>query len=142
MDKPSRSTAAGTVRACVPFISGETRTAPIEGELVFDPADPYAVEMHLVAKSGTVVWTFARELLIEGLYEPVGDGDVQVWPCLSSAGHAVVIIELRSPDGMALIQASTRDVRSFVASTEEIVPAGQESSHLALDDLISQLLSH
>ena len=141
MDKPSPTTSATTVRACVPFLSGETQTELIEGELVFDHADPYAVVMHLEARSGTVVWTFARELLTEGLYEPVGDGDVQVWPCLSSTGEAVVIIELRSPDGMALIQAPSRTVHDFVARAEAVVPIGQETSHLALDSLISQLLS-
>src|ERR1700712_504575 len=141
MDKPSLSTTATTVRASVPFISGETQTELIEGELVFDHADPYAVVMHLEAKSGTVTWTFARELLAEGLYEPVGDGDVQVWPCLGSTGEAVVIIELRSPDGMALIQAPCRAVQAFVAGAEAIVPTGQESSHLSLDSLISQLLA-
>lgn len=98
--------------------------------------------MHLEARSGAVVWTFARELLTEGLHEPVGDGDVQVWPCLNSTGQAVVIIELRSPDGMALIQAPSRAVHAFVARTEEIVPVGQESSRLALDRLISQLLAN
>lgn len=141
MDKPSPSTSVTTVRASVPFISGETQTELIEGELVFDHADPYAVVMHLEARSGTVVWTFARELLVEGLYEPVGDGDVQVWPCLSNTGEAVVIIELRSPDGMALIQAPSRTVHDFVARAESVVPMGEESHHLALDSLISQLLS-
>ena len=102
MDKPSPSTSATTVRASVPFISGETQTELIEGELVFDHADPYAVVMHLEARSGTVTWTFARELLDEGRYTPVGDGDVQVWPCLSNTGEAVVIIELRSPDGVVV----------------------------------------
>jgi Streptomyces sporulation and cell division protein, SsgA len=142
MDKPSRSSTATTVHASVPFISGETQTELIEGELVFDHADPYAVVMHLEARSGTVTWTFARELLAEGLYTPAGDGDVQVWPCMSNTGEAVVIIELRSPDGMALIQAPSRAVHAFVASAEEIVPMGQESNHLALDALISQLLAN
>jgi hypothetical protein len=141
MDQTPRITAATTVRASVPFISGESQTELIEGELVFDRADPYAVVMHLEAKSGTVTWTFARELLAEGLYTPLGDGDVQVWPCLSNTGEAVVIIELRSPDGMALIQAPSRAVHAFVARAEEIVPMGQESGHLALDSLISQLLA-
>ena len=43
-----------------------------------------------------VCWTFARELLLDGQYEPTGDGDVHVWPCLSPRGDAVVI---RGPDG-------------------------------------------
>lgn len=140
MDKPSRTTTT-PVRATVPFLSGEAHTGLLEGELVFDPADPFAVAMHLEASSGTVVWTFARELLSEGLYGPAGDGDVQVWPCLSNTGGAVVIIELRSPHGMAMLQASSREVAAFVAATEKVVPTGQEGAHLLMDDLISQLLA-
>lgn len=140
MDKPSRTTTT-TVRATVPFLSGDAHTELLEGELVFDPADPFAVAMHLEARSGTVVWTFARELLAEGLYGPAGDGDVQVWPCLSNTGGAVVIIELSSPDGMAMLQAPSRDVAGFLAATEKVVPTGHEGSHLLLDDLITQLLA-
>ncbi len=140
MDKPSRSTST-TVRATVPFISGDAQSELLEGELIFDPTDPYAVAMHLEAKSGTVVWTFARELLADGLYVPTGNGDVQVWPCLSNAGDAVVIVELCSPDGLALLQAPSRLVHDFVASTYEIVPEGEETAHLQMDALISQLLS-
>jgi hypothetical protein len=141
MDQPSRSTTT-TIRKNVPFLSGEAQSELLEGELVFDHADPYAVEMVLEAKSGTVTWTFARELLAEGLYEPTGQGDVLVWPCLSATGEAVVIIELCSPDGRALIQAPARAVQEFVVSTHELVPAGQERSHLSMDALISQLLSN
>ncbi len=141
MDQPSRSSTATTVRAMVPFISGESQNESFEGELVFDRADPYAVTMHLEARSGSVVWTFARELLADGLYAPIGDGDVQIWPCLSSAGEAVVIVELCSPDGMAILQAPSRTVHDFVVRTLEAVPAGEESAHLELDTLISQLLT-
>jgi hypothetical protein len=144
MDKPSRSTStstATTVRATVPFISGESQHELLEGELVFEHSDPYAVAMHLEARSGTVVWTFARDLLSEGLYEPVGDGDVQVWPCLSQNGEAVVIIELSSPDGTAVLQAPSRIVHDFVHSTEAVVPTGHEGDHFSLDALISQLLA-
>ena len=125
----------------MPFASGEAQSEYLEGELVFNVSDPYAVSMNLEARSGTVTWTFARDLLSQGLYSPSGDGDVHVWPCLSGSGDAVVIIELCSPDGTALLQAPSRTVHDFVVRTLEAVPAGQESTHLALDDLISQLLS-
>jgi hypothetical protein len=142
MDKASHSTTATTVRSTVPFLSGDAHSELLEGELVFEPTDPYAVSMNLEARSGTVVWTFARELLAEGLYEPVGDGDVQVWPCLSNQGEAVVIIELSSPDGMAMLQAPSRAVHDFVVRTQAAVPVGDESAHLALDSLIAQLLAN
>lgn len=141
MDKTSRSTAASTVRSTVPFLSGDAQSELLEGELVFEPTDPYAVTMRLEARSGSVVWTFARELLAEGLYEPVGEGDVQVWPCLSNRGDAVVIIELSSPDGTAMLQAPSRAVHDFVAASLAAVPVGAETANLAMDDLISQLLA-
>jgi hypothetical protein len=139
--EPSTPSTTDTVVVSVPFVSGESQSEFLEGELVFDPADPYAVSMNLEARSGTVTWTFARELLAQGEYSPSGDGDVQVWPCLSAAGDAVVIIELCSPDGTALLQAPSKTVHDFVVRTLEAVPAGAESAHLALDDLISQLLA-
>jgi hypothetical protein len=142
MDQPSRRTATATIHVAVPFISGVSQNEILEGELVFDPADPYAVAMHLQAKSGTVVWTFARDLLADGLYVPSGNGDVQIWPCLSSGGEAVIIIELCSPDGTAVLQAPSRAVHDFVARTHQAVPQGEESAHLCLDDLISHLLAN
>ena len=36
-----------------PFLSGEAQSELLEGELVFDPSDPYAVSMNLEARSGT-----------------------------------------------------------------------------------------
>jgi len=130
------------LRAVVPFLSGESATEHLDGEFSFDPADPYAVTMKLEARSGSVTWTFARELLADGLYHPAGDGDVQVWPCLSNSGEAVVIVELCSPDGTALLQTPSRPVQRFVTSIYDAVPDGTESSHVLIDDLVSQLLAH
>jgi hypothetical protein len=129
------------LRTAVPFLSGEHATEHLDGEFSFDPADPYAVTMQLDARSGSVTWTFARDLLAEGLYHPSGDGDVQIWPCLSNAGEAVVIVELCSPDGTALLQTSSRAVQGFVAAIYEAVPVGCESSHVSIDALLSRLLA-
>jgi hypothetical protein len=130
------------LRASVPFLSGESAAEHLDGEFSFDPADPYAVTMKLEARSGSVTWTFARELLAEGLYHPAGDGDVQVWPCLSHTGDAVVIIELCSPDGTALLQTNSRAVQAFVTSVYAAVPDGTESSRVSIDTLVAQLLAH
>ena len=129
------------LRTAVPFLSGESAIEHLDGEFSFDPSDPYAVTMKLEARSGSVTWTFARELLAEGLFHPSGDGDVQIWPCLSNTGEAVVIVELCSPDGTALLQTSSRAVQRFVATIFKSVPAGCESAHLSMDTLVSQLLA-
>jgi sporulation and cell division protein SsgA len=139
---PTSKTSDVVLRTAVPFLSGESATEHLDGEFSFDAADPYAVTMKLEARSGSVTWTFARELLAEGLYRPSGDGDVQVWPCLSHTGEAVVIIELCSPDGTALLQTASRGVQQFVATIYDAVPDGTESSHLSIEALVAQLLAH
>ena len=64
-----------------------------------------------------------------------------MWPCLSSDGSAVVIIELCSPDGELLVQADSRSVDHFVAKMLQSVPDGQESAFVDFDDELAQLLA-
>ena len=104
----------------------------------FDPADPWAVTMALDTQSGEVRWTFARSLLVEGQYEPTGDGDVHVWPCLSPSGEAVVIVELDSPSGETLLQFPTRAIQDFVRASLETVPMGTEE--VDVDDWVARIL--
>ena len=114
---------------------------PIEAELQYDPRDPYAVTTLFMTGANQVRWTFGRDLLCEGLYEPSGDGDVHVWPCLDSRGRAVVIIELCSPDGEALVQAKTGDLTSFVERMTKAVEPGTESALIDVDGAISLILA-
>jgi hypothetical protein len=123
------------------LVVAEGEASSIAAELVYDPTDPFAVTMVCQAEAQEVLWTFGRELLLEGRYEPVGDGDVHVWPCLSSEGNAVVIIELCSPDGEVLVQTDTRTVNVFLAATLGSVPVGEESAHVDFDDELAQILS-
>ncbi|MGH3510599.1 MAG: SsgA family sporulation/cell division regulator [Nocardioidaceae bacterium] len=116
-------------------------TTPIDAEFRYDPRDPYAVTAVFSTTGGLVTWTFGRELLTEGLYEPTGDGDVHVWPCLDTAGHAVVIIELCSPDGEALIQARSGELSAFVHRMNRAVKPGSESEHVDVDSAIAEILS-
>jgi hypothetical protein len=123
------------------LIDSSGAATPIDAELRYDPTDPYAVTTVFMTGSSQVRWTFGRELLSDGLYEPAGDGDVHVWPCLDSAGHAVVIIELCSPDGEALVQAKTGDLRSFVDRMAKAVEPGSESEHIDVDAAITAILA-
>lgn len=112
----------------------------LASELGYCPDDPFAVTATFRTPGGDVVWTFARDLLSRGLTDPAGEGDVHVWPCLDLAGRAVVIIELRSPDGELVLQAPTEDVSRFVNKSLALVPAGLEGERVDLDQLIDQLL--
>jgi hypothetical protein len=114
---------------------------PLQAELHYDPLDPYAVTAVFLTGAGQVRWTFGRDLLVEGLHQPAGDGDVHVWPCLDHDGHAVAIIELCSPDGEALVQAHTSDLLSFIERTTKAVPRGGESAHLDIDAMIAAIFA-
>lgn len=100
----------------------------LSAEFSYNPEDAWAVTMTLSTVAGPVEWTFARDLLIEGQYEPTGDGDVHVWPCLSSCGEAVVIVELDSPSGESLLQFPTRAIQDFVNASLETVAQGAEAA--------------
>ena len=113
----------------------------LETEFVYDAQDPFAVSATFHTITGPVRWTFGRDLLIGGLYEPTGDGDVHVWPCLDNEAQPVVIIELCSPDGEALVQARTADITAFVEQMTAAVAPGSEAEHLDVDGAIASIFS-
>jgi hypothetical protein len=114
---------------------------PLETELTYDARDPFAVSAIFNTIAGQVRWTFGRDLLIGGLNEPTGDGDVHVWPCMDDDARPVVIIELCSPDGEALVQARTPDVATFVRRTTALVAAGRESEFVDVDAAIAAIFA-
>lgn len=122
------------------FVDTEGLSTPLDAEFEYNPADPYAVSILFSDEPTPVRWTFARELLVEGFYEPTGDGDVHVWPCLNTEGAAVVILELSSPSGEVLVQVSSRSLSAFIHQMVAMVPVGAESQHVDLDAEITQLL--
>lgn len=122
------------------LIDATGEASRLDGELEYSSIDPFAVVAVFRAGDNPIRWVFARDLLAEGLFAPVGDGDVHVWPCLSSRAEAVVLIELRSPQGEALVQATSREVSDFLHHTFELVPRGTEDMRLDLDGAVLQLL--
>ena len=112
--------------------------APIHTVLLASSA--YAVTMVLTGAAGPVVWVFGRDLLLGGLGEPTGDGDVHVWPSLDGLGRAVVLVELCPPSGAALVQLRSTELARFVDRMVELVAPGNESDHLDVDAGIAALL--
>ena len=123
------------------FVDTEGTSTPLEASLEFDPTDPYAVSILFHGEPVPVRWTFARDLIIEGFYEPTGDGDVHIWPCLSADGNAVVILELNSPSGEVLIQVSSRQISAFIHRMVTSVPQGAEADLVDFDSELAELLS-
>jgi hypothetical protein len=123
------------------FVDNEGTATPLTASLEFSTADPYAVSILFHGEPTPVRWTFARDLLTEGFFEPTGDGDVHVWPCLSAEGNAVVILELNSPSGEVLIQVSSRAVSTFIQQMLAMVPLGSEGDLVDFDTELIELLS-
>lgn len=143
MDHNTMNTASSRVTQSVTLdlIDASGAVTPMQAQLNYDPRDPYAVTAVFMTGAGDVSWTFGRDLLVEGVYEPAGDGDVHVWPCLDADGHAVVIIELCSPDGEALVQARTSDLTTFVERMTALVSPGTESALMDIDATIAAILA-
>lgn len=112
---------------------------PVAATLQYDARDPWAVTLDF--GEGSVHWTFARDLLIEGLDAPAGIGDVQVWPTVDLDGVATTVLGLSSPDGVALLQGPTRPLALFVARMLDCVPLGAESTLVDLDHELIDIVS-
>lgn len=116
---------------------------PVRAGLSYDAADPYAVQVSFHTGAGAhadvVDWTFARQLLTDGVTAPVGQGDVQAWPS-TSAGSPIVCLSLSSPSGKALFEVPLRELVDFLTMTYEVVPTGGESAHVDVDSELALLL--
>jgi hypothetical protein len=141
MDHVTQTAQAVTQTFLLELVDAKGDVTGLEADFRYDPADPFAVTAVFKTGSGPVSWTFGRELLVHGAYEPTGDGDVHVWPCLSADGTAVVIVELSSPEGQVLVQASSRDLAGFIGAMLASVPLGSEGDHVDVDTELAGLFT-
>jgi hypothetical protein len=119
------------------LVIADAQPIRVGAHLRYDARDPFAVCVSFDA-GGTerIEWTFSRELLDEGLWQSVGEGDVKVWP----RGGAV-FLALCSPSGRAVLETPRPAVAEFMARTQRLVPAGRESDFVDLDREVDALLS-
>jgi hypothetical protein len=117
------------------------RSVPVPARLVYLTDDPYAVHITFHTGSSTPVnWTFARELLVEGVFRPCGHGDVRIWPTKVDS-EALICMALSSPDGDALLEAPAGSVSAWLERTLRVVPPGSEVDRLDLDAALAELLA-
>ncbi|WP_340378620.1 SsgA family sporulation/cell division regulator [Streptomyces sp. SS7] len=123
------------------LILSPERSIPVPARLAYRSDDPFAVHVIFHINSEQPVhWTFARELLVEGVFRPCGNGDVRVWPT-KSQGRSVVLMALSSPDGDALLEAPSAQVSAWLERTLRAVPPGTEGEQLGLDEGLAELLA-
>ncbi|MFC5719346.1 SsgA family sporulation/cell division regulator [Streptomyces gamaensis] len=122
------------------LIASAPQDRAVPAQLRYEPADPFAVQISFPPAASLdgadVQWAFARELLARGLITPMGAGDVQVWPC----GPERTVLEFHAREGVAMVQIDTAELRSFLARSYALVPAGCEGAHLDLDGTLAALL--
>ncbi|CAM5295397.1 SsgA family sporulation/cell division regulator OS=Streptomyces alboniger OX=132473 GN=CP975_31020 PE=3 SV=1 [Streptomyces alboniger] len=122
------------------LVAAAPRMQTIPATLHYDRRDPFAVRMSFPAPATLegveVHWTFARDLLIQGVERAVGDGDVRVRPY----GFDRTVVEFHAPEGTAIVHVRTGELRRFLHRTTALVPAGQEHRHVDLDQDLAELM--
>src|ERR1044072_417541 len=94
----------------------DRRAAPVRRRC--DPeAVPRSVSLSFPDSPGAPSrdWVFARDLLERGLRWPAstGSGDVRIWP----SGRVRAVVELHSPQGVALVQFDSAALARFLRCT-------------------------
>ena len=122
------------------FLVSEELSFRIPVELGYETCDPYAVRLtfHLPGDA-PVTWAFGRELLIDGVGRPCGEGDVRVSP----AGRDVlgeVLIRLQVGGDQAVFRSSAAPLVAFLDRTDKLVPLGQEGAFADFDAHLAEAL--
>ncbi|WP_148574052.1 SsgA family sporulation/cell division regulator [Nocardioides caldifontis] len=96
----------------------------VEVSLTYEPTDPYAVTVRVHADTGTTTWTFARDLLADGLRSmvPLGEGQVRVQA-------TSVLTEISRTDDAGtttVLRLPWWNTREFVRLSQAVVARGEE----------------
>jgi hypothetical protein len=122
------------------LVLSDATVLSVTAELSFRAIDPYTVRASFTGPHSKSTWLIGRELLAQGLVAsqafPAGTGDVRVW---RDDDPAFVLISLSGVEGDALLAAPAEPVERFVATTQQLVPFGTESSRM--DPEISRLIA-
>ncbi|MCH0572398.1 SsgA family sporulation/cell division regulator [Streptomyces sp. MUM 136J] len=111
------------------FLAGDDLEYPIPVRMLYHGCDPLAVRLTFALPGDTpVTWYVARELLLEGLLRPAGEGDVRILPAQSRHPDAV-LIHVRVCEEEALFRTSVPPLLAFLDRTGMVVPVGREDLH-------------
>ena len=86
----------------------------------------------MAARDRFVEWLVARDLVLASLAGPAGCGDIRMSP-QHVQGYDIVEIEIRSPDGRAVLEVDRELLVQFVDAAVALVPVGEESARMDLD---------
>lgn len=137
--QPDVSTLIVSETVTLDFLGDTGHEGLLDADLIYDGRDPFAMSL-VFGTVPPITWTFSRDLLLAGLYEPTGDGDVQIWPGVTTDGVATVLFEFSSPDGCVVAQVELREVHAFATRMVAVVPVGLEADYVDLDAAVEALL--
>ena len=124
-----------TVEQIVPISFEYNEREPITARFTYQLTDPYAVTAVFTTREGDSEWTFARDLLSDGLLQPSGVGDVHVAP--SGAGQ--LHLDLFSPEGSVRLSCDCTLITSFMDQVYALIPEGEEPSYVQMDTWLAEL---
>ena len=123
------------------FINLLSEHAPVLSRWSYQADEPYSVTVAFQASPDRwVEWVFARDLLADGLIAHAGEGDVTIRPAVNDP--EVVAIELSSPSGHAVFEASAQELADFLDRTYDVVVPGNENLWVDVDEALTRLLPH
>jgi hypothetical protein len=132
-----------TLRSSAVFdlLAPRTPAVPVQVALRYDTRDPYAiVAAFRTGRAGWVEWVFSRDLLADGLIAQAGEGDVRIRPGMGDP--EIVVVELNSPSGHAVFEASAQRLAEFLDASYDIVLPGDETQWMNVDHALDQMIAN
>lgn len=113
--------------------------APVVTRWSYTAMDPFAVTLAVRVRSDRWVdWLVARDVVIESLAGPSGEGDIRMSPQVVQ-DYDIVEIEILSTDGFAVLEVDRDLLAHFVESSLALVPQGEEPSWMDIDGEIEKI---
>ena len=93
---PSRPAPAMSQDLVMQVVVDNANRVSLSATLAYGVEDPFAVSATFRTGDGDITWTFARDLLRDGMSESVGEGDIQIRPGHPSRGP-IMLLTLELP---------------------------------------------
>ncbi|WP_210587678.1 SsgA family sporulation/cell division regulator [Streptomyces sp. GESEQ-35] len=115
---------------------------PLQARFSYDESLPLEVRVEFSnATGGVVAWALSRDLLIAGLHQPSGHGDVRIWPpCRRHDGHSLWVL-LQGRIGAALLEIRVAPLHAWLVRTLRSVPFGTEGLSMDWDESFERVLA-
>ena len=130
---------AVTAELSMRMVVDSDRTIDVPCELEYRSDEPYAVRATFQTGAADIEWMFARDLILEGMQRPSGEGDIVIWP-ENHGAQPLILLALNSPTGQAVLEVDRPHIEHFVRRTFDIVAVGDEGTTVDVDRCIERIL--